>query len=97
MLLLKGFLLYEASDDKKLVNLRLPSGVRNIPIRPMHTTTAITLASEDTVFVAGVRKYLYLWNVSNAQVNKAPLQYYYSLFASSCLHHILVLIKLNKQ
>uniref|UniRef100_A0A915AEI7 WD_REPEATS_REGION domain-containing protein n=1 Tax=Parascaris univalens TaxID=6257 RepID=A0A915AEI7_PARUN len=65
---IEGFLLYEASEGKKLVNLRLPSGVRNIPIRPMHTTTAITLASEDTIFVAGVRKYLYLWNVSNAQL-----------------------------
>ncbi|VDK17375.1 unnamed protein product [Anisakis simplex] len=64
----EGFLLFETKLARKLVNLRLPTGVRNIPIRPMHTTTAITLASEDRIFVAGVRKYLYLWDMKTEQL-----------------------------
>ncbi|CAI2355495.1 unnamed protein product [Caenorhabditis sp. 36 PRJEB53466] len=62
------FLLYRDRCQLTPVFLKLPANVRNIPIRPNHTTTAITLAAHDTVFVAGVRKHLFLWNVVTTEL-----------------------------
>lgn len=42
--------------------------MRNIPIKPMHTTSAIALSCGDTVFVAGIRKNLYIWNINSTEV-----------------------------
>ncbi|ULT89955.1 hypothetical protein L3Y34_008385 [Caenorhabditis briggsae] len=66
--MIDSFLLYRDNCDFKPIFLKLPLNVRNIPIRPRHTTTAVTFASHDTVFVAGVRKHLFLWNVSSTEL-----------------------------
>lgn len=49
---------------EQCVTLKLPPDVRNIPIRPMHTTSALTACVSDTLFVAGVRKHFYIFNAS---------------------------------
>lgn len=53
---------------ENLAILKLPADVRNIPIRPMHTTSAVALSCGDTIFVAGVRKNLYIFNIASAQL-----------------------------
>ena len=55
-------------DQRELTTLRLPADVRNIPIKPMHTTSTMALACGDTVFVAGMRRALYIWNVESGQL-----------------------------
>ncbi|EFP10882.1 hypothetical protein CRE_30786 [Caenorhabditis remanei] len=66
--MIDSFLLYRDNCEFKPIFLKLPLNVRNIPIRPRHTTTAVTFASHDTVFVAGVRKHLFLWNVASTEL-----------------------------
>uniref|UniRef100_A0A8R1E8B0 WD_REPEATS_REGION domain-containing protein n=1 Tax=Caenorhabditis japonica TaxID=281687 RepID=A0A8R1E8B0_CAEJA len=63
-----GFLVHRDNSKIAPVVLKLPPNVRNIPIRPNHTTTAIAFAAHDSVFVAGVRKNLYLWNVASTEL-----------------------------
>lgn len=64
----EGYLLCANMLPEKLVTLKLPGDVRNIPIKPMHTTSAVVLSCNDTLFVAGVRKNFYIFNVANQQV-----------------------------
>ncbi|KAH7715368.1 Protein T05C3.2 [Aphelenchoides avenae] len=63
-----GFLLCKDLMRENLTVLKLPADVRNIPIRPMHTTSAVALSCGDTIFVAGVRKNLYIFNIASAQL-----------------------------
>lgn len=65
----EGFLLCPNMLVEQLVRLQLPADVRNIPIKPMHTTSAVVLCCGDALFVAGVRKNLYIFNLSNSQVS----------------------------
>ncbi|KAI6228770.1 hypothetical protein M3Y99_01185600 [Aphelenchoides fujianensis] len=64
----QGFLLCPNILPENLITLTLPDDVRNIPVRPMHTTSAVTSCCNDALFVAGVRKNLYIFNVSTAQL-----------------------------
>ncbi|GMT03651.1 hypothetical protein PENTCL1PPCAC_25825, partial [Pristionchus entomophagus] len=69
-----GFLLYRnliSLGTSQLLSLKLPANVRNVPIRPMHSTSALTFASNDTIFVAGTRRHLYLWNIASEQLLRA--------------------------
>lgn len=64
----EGFIICPNMLVEQLVKLQLPNDVRNIPIKPNHTTSAICMCCSDALFVAGVRKNLYIFNLSNAQV-----------------------------
>ncbi|EGT47150.1 hypothetical protein CAEBREN_31734 [Caenorhabditis brenneri] len=61
------FLLYRDNCDFKPIFLKLPQNVHNIPIRPRHSISTVTFASHDTVFVAGVKKTMFLWNVASGE------------------------------
>ena len=63
---MNGFLVWQLDSRKSPARLKLPDGVRNIPIRPMHSTSPATLAANDSLFVAGVRRNLYLWTVKDS-------------------------------
>ncbi|KAE9547865.1 hypothetical protein FO519_008926, partial [Halicephalobus sp. NKZ332] len=63
-----GFLLCQNFGVRyKKTVLNLPVEIRNIPIRPMHTTSTVALCCNDTLFVAGIRKNLYIFNVAAKQ------------------------------
>ncbi|KAI6199667.1 hypothetical protein M3Y96_00651200 [Aphelenchoides besseyi] len=64
----QGFLLCPNMLVEQCVTLHLPDDVRNIPVRPMHTTSSIASCCNDALFVAGVRKNLYIFNVGTSQL-----------------------------
>ncbi|CAB3397348.1 unnamed protein product [Caenorhabditis bovis] len=64
----ENFILYRENCGYEPILLHLPFNIRNIPIRPRHTTSTVSFASHDTVFVAGIRKHLYLWNVKTTEL-----------------------------
>ncbi|KAI6183552.1 hypothetical protein M3Y97_00500900 [Aphelenchoides bicaudatus] len=65
---IEGFILCPNMLVEKVIRLHLPVDVRNIPIKPMHSTSAVVLCCADALFVAGVRKNLYIFNLSTAQL-----------------------------
>ncbi|CAI4228678.1 unnamed protein product [Auanema sp. JU1783] len=67
---IEKFLLYMSSSGS-LIELSLPLNIRNIPIRPNHSTTVITFASNDTIFVAAIRKHLYFYGIESKQLLRA--------------------------
>lgn len=71
----QGFLLCQNFGVRyKKTFLTLPVEIRNIPIRPMHTTSTVALCCNDTLFVAGIRKNLYIFNVASKQVTTLLLK-----------------------
>uniref|UniRef100_A0A0N4ZF20 NACHT domain-containing protein n=1 Tax=Parastrongyloides trichosuri TaxID=131310 RepID=A0A0N4ZF20_PARTI len=63
IVMVDGFILHQTHFDKTNSYLKLPSGIRNIPVKPMHTTSVMTFNSNDSIFVAAVRNSLYVWKV----------------------------------
>uniref|UniRef100_A0A1I8AA47 WD_REPEATS_REGION domain-containing protein n=2 Tax=Steinernema glaseri TaxID=37863 RepID=A0A1I8AA47_9BILA len=61
------FVLYNR-EVGKVVRLHLPVGVRNTPIRPMHTSATMALARNESLFVVGLRKSLYIWEMDSQQL-----------------------------
>ncbi|KAK0413280.1 hypothetical protein QR680_006708 [Steinernema hermaphroditum] len=61
------FVLYNR-EVGRVVRLHLPVGVRNTPIRPMHTSATMALARNESLFVVGLRKSLYIWQMDSQQL-----------------------------
>lgn len=80
--------MHSAESGGRVLWLKLPNNVRNIPIKPQHATTAVAFASHDSLFVAGVRKHLYLWDVNTQQVSYRSfiIFFYYSCIPSGELY-----------
>uniref|UniRef100_A0A0K0FUG2 NACHT domain-containing protein n=1 Tax=Strongyloides venezuelensis TaxID=75913 RepID=A0A0K0FUG2_STRVS len=66
IVMIDGFILHQKYFNKTNIYLKLPSGIRNIPVKPMHTTSVMTFTSNDSIFVAAVRNSLYVWKVDTS-------------------------------
>ena len=70
-----GFCVWAAADFEakghagKRIDLKLPTGVRNISVRLLQSNSII-LSKNDEYAVAGVRKNLYVWKIPNGQLVK---------------------------
>uniref|UniRef100_A0A0K0EPQ8 NACHT domain-containing protein n=1 Tax=Strongyloides stercoralis TaxID=6248 RepID=A0A0K0EPQ8_STRER len=66
IVMIDGFILHQTNFDSLNIYLKLPTGIRNIPVKPMHTTSVMTFTSNDSIFVAAVRNLLYVWKVDTS-------------------------------
>uniref|UniRef100_A0AC35UEM1 NACHT domain-containing protein n=1 Tax=Rhabditophanes sp. KR3021 TaxID=114890 RepID=A0AC35UEM1_9BILA len=66
IVMVDGFILHQTFFDKSNAHLKLPNGVRNIPVKPLHTTSVMTFSSNDSLFVAAVKNQLYIWKVDSS-------------------------------
>ena len=69
-----GFLVWKQWNGKdtkapKAVTLKLPSGIRNIPIK-MNKSNSCVLSARSTYAIAGVRQILYIWSVKYGSLVK---------------------------
>lgn len=59
----------DTKEVKKRVDLKLPTGVRNISVRLLHSNS-VMLSKGEEYAVAGVRKNLYVWKMSTGELVK---------------------------
>ncbi len=64
-----GFQLWKLKDGK-LFSLKLPDGVRNIPLRPMATNTPSTVSGDLGYFIAGIRNSLYIFDIEKESLGQ---------------------------
>lgn len=55
-------------DTKTVTKVRLPQGVRNVPLKPLKVTSPVAFTLNYELFAAGVRKNIYIWNMANEQL-----------------------------
>ncbi|TKR88811.1 hypothetical protein L596_012996 [Steinernema carpocapsae] len=70
----------------KVVRLSLPVGIRNTPIRPMHTSATIALARNESLFVVGLRKSLYIWEMDSQQLLQTVDAHFGRILNLAALH-----------